>query len=642
MRKLAFVVVLLSLSALSLFAAETLQEFDARIEKELQALDPPSVGLWRRANAARATNDHTTALGLYATVHQRVPAFDHALRRLAGEQLAMGNRQLAIENLRKAVAQQRSPENISALASALLDGNPAPAESGEAMTFAREGVQLDPDGVFENATLAQAAIATNDLETLRKTTAHLERVAPNEVAPHVYRIAVAGAEGNWDEARAALERARAAGLPPEAYAGMRANLDRAVPFYVRWWKPAAIALGAWFGGFALLLLAGAVLSRVAMRAAKETPSDLSDNATGLGNGVRRVYRSVLFLSSLFYYVSIPIVIALVIAVGGGLIYATFALGRIPVKLVIIALILVVVTIWSILKSLFIRPRDEDPGMKVDLAQQPRLRALLDEVAGRIGTRAVDNVYLTPGADVAVMERRSKERCLILGLAALDGLALRPLKAILGHEYGHFSNRDTAGGAFALAVRNSMHATAVGLAEGGAAAWYNPAWLFVSGFNRVFLRISEGASRLQEVLADRWAVFAYGADAFETGLRHVVERGVRFDAHVNATLREVVDNQAPLANLYTYAPAKPAEDVSGTVEEALNRRTSPYDSHPTPAERFALVHALPKKGTEPESDDHEPAWALFEDPLAVQHAMTAQVRENVRMNLGVEIAAAAPA
>ena len=48
---------------------------------------------------------------------------------------------------------------------------------------------------------------------------------------------------------------------------------------------------------------------------------------------------------------------------------------------------------------------------------------------------------------------------------------------------------------------------------GAAGWYNPAWLFVNGFFRVFLRVSQGASRLQEVMADRWAAFCYGSEAF---------------------------------------------------------------------------------------------------------------------------------
>ena len=198
----------------------------------------------------------------------------------------------------------------------------------------------------------------------------------------------------------------------------------------------------------------------------------------------------------------------------------------------------------------------------------------------------------------------------------------------------------SGGAFALKVRNSVSATAYALAEGGAAAWYNPAWLFVNGFNRVFLRISEGASRLQEVLADRWAVFAYGADAFEAGLRHVVTRGVHFDAHVGATLKEVVDGQLPLTNLYTYQPVQPGDDVNAAIEEALQRQSSAYDSHPSPAERFALVHALPRHGAAPDSGDDAPAWSLFDDVLELQRAMTAQVRDNVRANYGIEIAAEA--
>jgi Zn-dependent protease with chaperone function len=304
-------------------------------------------------------------------------------------------------------------------------------------------------------------------------------------------------------------------------------------------------------------------------------------------------------------------------------------------------VLAAVTVWSMLKSLFIRRRDEDPGMRLDLTRETKLRALLDGVAARIGTRAVDNVYLTPSTEVAVMERgkgRNKERCLILGIAALEGMALRPFKAILGHEYGHFTNRDTAGGAFALAVRNSLSTTAIGLAEGGAATWYNPAWWFVNGFHRVFLRISEGASRLQEVLADRWAVFAYGAQAFEQGLRHVVERSVRFDAHATSTLKEVVDGQLPLANLYTYQPKK-NEDLTAAIEESLQRASSAYDSHPAPAERFALVHALPQQGLQPEPDDDAPATSLFENVEALQCAMTAQVRENVRANYGVVIAEA---
>ena len=644
MRRLMTAAFAVAMCTVSL-SAETLKQFDARVEKQLEAADRTAVPAWREANTARENGQHEQAARLYAGVYARVPSFIHALRRQGGEELAMGRRDLALQHLRDAVTITRSADNLAALAAALItfkdNGKPSQQELDEAKTLAFEAAKKDPRDTYPQGVLAQIAIVSDDLDMLRRATEKLEVLAPDDVMTHMFRVSIAATEGHWSEAQAALQRAKEAGLPPAAYADMKQQLDSATPFYVRWWKPAAMALGGWIGGFALLLAAGFVLSTIAVRAARKPPQHIGENTTGLSKGVRRAYSAVLTLSCLFYYASIPIVIVLTLAAGGAIIYACFALGRIPVKLVIAVVVIVGVTVVSMIKSLMHRPEDVDPGTKLDLAKEPKLRAFLDEVAKRIGTRPVDNVYLTPGTNVAVMERTSrkpKERCLILGVAALDGLKIRPLKAILGHEYGHFSNRDTAGGAFALSVRNSLGTTAYGLAEGGAAAWYNPAWLFVNGFNRVFLRISEGASRLQEVLADRWAVFAYGADAFEAGLRHVIERSVRFDAHVGATLNEVVNSKAALANLYTYEPAKRAEenDITREVAEALNRRASAYDSHPAPMERFALVHALPNRSRRLEPNDDDPAWSLFTHPIELQHLMTVQACANVRANYGVDI------
>ena len=53
-----------------------------------------------------------------------------------------------------------------------------------------------------------------------------------------------------------------------------------------------------------------------------------------------------------------------------------------------------------------------------------------------------------------------------------------------------------------------------------------------------------------------------------------------------------------------------------------------------------MHALPRHGAAPDSGDDAPAWSLFDDVLELQRAMTAQVRDNVRANYGIEIAAEA--
>ena len=76
---------------------------------------------------------------------------------------------------------------------------------------------------------------------------------------------------------------------------------------------------------------------------------------------------------------------------------------------------------------------------------------------------------------------------------------------------------------------------------------------MAAFGRLFQRISHGASRLQEVMADRWAVAAYGAAAFTDGLRHVIERSIRFGVHTQLTVLDMQATQKPVTNLYAYKP-----------------------------------------------------------------------------------------
>ena len=649
MRKLiALFVLVLLFSAVAAFAdASDLETFDRKVLRELQVLAPDAVPIWNAANAARDAGRSEEAVAQYAEVFKRAPSFSHALRRQAGMELRLGRIEDARAHARQTLTVDRSSENLALLAQALSEGNDrVQPQLDDALNFAREATDLAPEGHYEWVALADVAIARQDLGLLQQAIERMRAIGPKEPATHVYRHIAAASTGNWGEAQKALDEARMVGLPQEAYQSLTDNLRNAQPFYLRWWKTVAIGIAVWAVSFALLLAVAALLNHAAMRAARDTPEHLAQNSTLLSDRVRNLYTKALTATSVFYYLSIPVVMLLVVLVLGGILYGFFALRWVPIKIAGILVLVMGVSLWSMLKSLFIRVKDVEPGQKLDLSAQPRLRAALEDVAAQIGTRPVDNVYLTPFTEVAVMERgkgRQKERCLILGVAAIDALKVLPFKAVLGHEYGHFTNRDTSGGTFALSVRRSLGATAMALAQGGVASWYNPAWLFVIGFFRIFLRISEGASRLQEILADRWAVFSYGAKAFEEGLRSVVAQSVRFDAHVDATLKEVVDGQLALANLYTYRPAltnRKRESIDMSIDEAIHREGSAYDSHPPAAERFALAHALNAPEPQPRADDDAPVWSLFANGEDLQMAMTEQVRENIRRNAGIEILAPA--
>ncbi|HEX8112463.1 MAG TPA: M48 family metallopeptidase, partial [Kofleriaceae bacterium] len=372
--------------------------------------------------------------------------------------------------------------------------------------------------------------------------------------------------------------------------------------------------------------------------------------TARERSLRRLYRGVLLLCGVYFYLSIPILLLMIVAAGGGAIYAFLAMGVIPIKLVLIIAIVVIATIGAILRGLFVRVAPASFGHRVDLDRQPRLRALLDEVAGKVGTRPVDAVYLTPGTDMGVTERAGLwssmrdsrvQRNLIMGIGLFDGMTQLQLRSVLAHEYGHFRNADTAGGGFALAVRRSLFAIIIRLARSGAAGAYNPVWWFLRAYHRIYLGVSQGASRLQEVLADRWAIEAYGTAAFVAGYRHVVSRSVQFDHQVDATIKEVVDAHRPLPNLYQYRPQSgdaAERDVADAIHKEMTRAPTAYDSHPSPQQRIDGAQALAVE-REAQPDDDASIWALFDDRDEIERTMTAEVRARIFASHGIDIAGA---
>jgi Zn-dependent protease with chaperone function len=659
MRALYFSAILLigsvALGATPKSSAQTDAELERRLEQELRSLSTAAADTFALANRARETERHEEAVALFHRVTILAPGFSHAWRREGYEWLLLDRRPDAVSRMRTAMKLEPSALNMLGLATALAapseDRVPAKGDLVEAIGLVRRGEQLDSTSVGLAFLASQLAISQNDATWLGYEAARIERFdASNPWGPAFAAIHFA-MTGDLAAANRRLARARALGLPERTYQALHKGMNPVSPV-TRLARVGGVILGGWLAGLAILLVLGSFLSRATLAASRRVPTMESGSALGMDATLRKAYRWVLGACCAYYCISMPIVFATVLLVGAGLVYLMLLVGHIPIKLLAIVVLLTLVTLWAILKSIFIRGRDEDPGLMMKSGEHPRLRTVLDEVAGKIGTRTVTNVYLTPGTDLAVMERGGvlkqfrgqTERCLILGVGGLEGMRMRPFRAILAHEYGHFSNRDTAGGGFALAVRRSLMTTAVNLARGGAASWYNPAWLFVNGFYRIFLRVSHGASRLQEVLADRWAAFTYGSRAFAEGLRHVIGRSVRFDAHVSSVLKEVIEGNKSLVNLYAYRPTTLVTDemtLAGAVEEQIQRPPSPYDSHPRPADRMAWVEALGSTGPPEEDDDNDEVWSLFDDRDSVERRLTQDVRENISAAHGIELAPAAP-
>jgi hypothetical protein len=72
-----------------------------------------------------------------------------------------------------------------------------------------------------------------------------------------------------------------------------------------------------------------------------------------------------------------------------------------------------------------------------------------------------------------------------------------------------------------------------------------------------------------------------------------------------------------------------------VRQVVHREPSPYDSHPSPADRFLWVRALGCDDETTAADDEE-VWSLFLDRDALERRLTEAVRNNVAAQHGISI------
>jgi len=166
--------------------------------------------------------------------------------------------------------------------------------------------------------------------------------------------------------------------------------------------------------------------------------------------------------------------------------------------------------------------------------------------------------------------------------------------------------------------------AIAMAQHGQAVWWNIAFQFLRFYDFIFRRISHGATRLQEVLADRVAAQKYGAAQFEEGLRHVIQRSVEFQLAASREINGAMEMRRSLRNLYAVDPS-PEDAVSEKVAEALNRPATEDDTHPAPLERFRLVSGVQWSG-DPTAGM---VWDLFADAESLMAEVTATVESHVR-------------
>jgi tetratricopeptide (TPR) repeat protein/Zn-dependent protease with chaperone function len=620
-------------------------EKEKEVWQELEKISPPAVEKFKAATENLDQNKHEEAIKLYEEVLRLAPDFDHALRRIGYALVAVGRRAEGLEMSSKALEIRRSGANLSGYASLLAnlggDGEyqTTPSEKGEALTLLREAQRVDPEyGPDYLLMIAQLALDANNLDAFETAVRTLKEKHPDEAGTHYFNAIHLANYGAFSEAEKEVREAEKLGVPAEATAPLLAAIEEAKSqSYYGWEKYllyGLVLVGLWAVGLVVLFVAGKILSAKTLTSVENSdPNDIDGDGQ---EGLKGIYRKVITVAGIYYYLSQPVIVLLVLALAGGIAFFFLYIGRIPVKLLLIVGVVALATIFYMVKSLVIRAKIEDPGRVLSEAEAPGLWSLARDVAEAVKTRPIDEIRITHGAELAVYERGSirakmqdkAERILIVGLAVIRDFDQNAFRAVLAHEYGHFSNRDTAGGDIAFHVNNDIMRLAESMALSGTATFYNIAFQFLRFYHFLFRRITHGASRLQEILADRMAVYQFGREPFREGLRHVIRRDLEFSLLADKEINAALASSRSMRNLYELQAEDEMtkNDLAQAYDEYFARPTTEDDTHPSPKDRFRLIEKINPKETPPLEGR---VWDLFTNREALTQEMNSLLEERMR-------------
>ncbi|NJK96778.1 MAG: hypothetical protein HC905_19335 [Bacteroidales bacterium] len=302
------------------------------IEQQLEKIDPAIVPVFKEGTAAMDQRNYPLADSLYSIVYAKVPGFDPLLRRLGTIRFELGKPVEGLELCKKAVEIEKSAYNLLSLAYCYT----LPGELqnfGKSLDLLREAEKL-PNGSDLDiiAMKAQLALQLSYITEFEEASRRLSALYPDEMVTHYFSALAASIKEDWEKAESEILLAQKLGLPEETVkeflgSGISSNLNKnKYTLYFFW------LIAIWAIGLMLLFITGKLLSNYTVRSIERQIQ--SKNPVDNNNFLRPLYRFLINIGGVYYYLSLPIILILVLALVGGLLYFFLMIGRIPVQLML--------------------------------------------------------------------------------------------------------------------------------------------------------------------------------------------------------------------------------------------------------------------------------------------------------------------
>lgn len=234
---------------------------------------------------------------------------------------------------------------------------------------------------------------------------------------------------------------------------------------------------------------------------------------------------------------------------------------------------------------------EPPGPRLNDESQPALFRVIREVAASAGQAEPADVYLLNEVNAWVTHRGGtmgfgSRRVMGIGLPLLQALSLSEFKAIIAHEFGHYSSGDVKLGPWVHKTRAAISRTIAGVHGTFVEAPFQ--W-----YGRQFLKLTHAVSRQQEFIADQVAMRVAGAADFANALRRVTALTPAYSSYLHKDVAPVLEAGflPPIAGgfdefLRADGVAEASQRFVNIVE--TDGRTDPFDTHPSLRDRLAAL------------------------------------------------------
>ncbi len=324
--------------------------------------------------------------------------------------------------------------------------------------------------------------------------------------------------------------------------------------------------------------------------------------------------------------------------------------------------------FFLIKSIFIKSPKGSKRYEVTEDEQPELFDFIRQLTDESGAPFPKHIYLSPEVNASVFFDSSfwsmffpVRKNLVIGLALVNCLNQSEFRAVLAHEFGHFSQRSMRFGSYVYNFNQVIYNT---LYENKGyekmlhawARWHNvlrlTAMLNVKiiklmqdALRGMYLRINKahlGLSREMEFHADAMAAYYGGAENMAMALRRIEIGDDCYNTVLNVLTLKMKeglrsDNIYPphrivlhqFANERQLQVDKNGIPIINTNIAALdNSRVivqNQWSSHPTMFEREAKLDEVDTIV----KTVNEPAWLLFRDVIMLQEHFTDQLYESVK-------------